>query len=63
MVERPARFDEATLLAEAQRKAGLSDFGDMGFQAPLRVLLESLADAPLNDVGKLVLRTSIRRSP
>ncbi len=62
MVERPARFDEATLLAEAQRKAGLSDFGDMGFQAPLRVLLESLADAPLNDVGKLVLRTSIRRS-
>ncbi len=61
-VERPGPFDEATLLAEAQRKAGLSDFGEMGFRAPLRVLLESLADAPLNDVGKVVLRTSIRRS-
>lgn len=57
-----ADFDESALLADARRKAGLSDFGDPAFREPLRVLLESLADAPLNAVGRLVLRTSIRRS-
>jgi hypothetical protein len=60
--ERPAPFDEAALRAEATRKAGHEDFGDLPFDAPLRVLLESLAAAPLNLVGKVVLRTSIRRS-
>jgi hypothetical protein len=60
--ERPAPFDEGALRAEAERKAGSSDFGDLPFDEPLRVLLASLADAPLNLVGKVVLRTSIRRS-
>jgi len=60
--ERRRPFDEAPLLAEARRKTGLSDFGDDAFREPLRVLLASLADAPLNAVGQLVLRTSIRRS-
>jgi hypothetical protein len=60
--ERRRPFDEAPLLAEAQRKTGLSDFGDDAFREPLGVLLASLADAPLNAVGQLVLRTSIRRS-
>jgi hypothetical protein len=60
--ERPAPFDRAGLLGDAERKTGLSDFGDRTFETPLGVLLESLADAPLNLVGKLVLRTSIRRS-
>jgi hypothetical protein len=57
-----AHFDEASLLAAAERKAGCSDFGDPAFREPLRVLLASLADAPLNAVGRLVLRTSLRRS-
>jgi len=55
-------FDESALLADARRKAGLEDFGDEGFRVPLRVLLASLADAPLNAVGTMVLRASIRRS-
>jgi len=60
--ERPQPFDESALIAEAQRKTGLTDFGDEGFRTPLRVLLGSLADAPLNAVGTTVLRASIRRS-
>jgi hypothetical protein len=60
--ERPRPFDEAALLADARRKTGLTDFGDDGFRTPLRVLLASLADAPLNSVGTTVLRASIRRS-
>jgi hypothetical protein len=58
----PDPFDEATLLGEARARTGLGDFGDEGFREPLRVLLRSLADARLNDVGTLVLRASIRRS-
>lgn len=60
--ERPPPFDEATIIAEACRKTGLSDFGDGEFRKPLGVLLASLAEAPLNAVGTVVLRTSIRRS-
>jgi hypothetical protein len=59
---RPDPFDESALLADARRKAGLEDFGDEAFRTPLRVLLASLAEAPLNAVGTTVLRTSIRRS-
>ena len=59
---RPAPFDEAALLEEARRRTGLDDFGDAGFREPLRVLLRSLAQAPLNAVGATVLRSSIRRS-
>jgi hypothetical protein len=60
--ERSKPFDEAALLAEARRKTGLTEFADEGFRIPLRVLLASLADAPLNAVGTTVLRASIRRS-
>jgi hypothetical protein len=62
MTERAAPFDESALIAEARERAGLADFGDEGFRVPLRVLLASLAEAPLNRVGQTVLRTSIRRS-
>jgi hypothetical protein len=55
-------FDESGLLADARRKTDLEDFGDESFRTPLRVLLASLAEAPLNAVGTLVLRASIRRS-
>jgi hypothetical protein len=58
----PGPFDESTLLRDACRKTGLSEFGDEAFRTPLRVLLSSLADAPLNPVGTTVLRGSIRRS-
>jgi len=59
---RPAPFDEAALLEDARRRTGLDDFGDDSFREPLRVLLQSLAEAPLNAVGTTVLRASIRRS-
>ena len=62
VTQREQPFDEAALLAEACQKTGLSDFGDTGFRTPLRVLLASLAAAPLNAVGTAVLRASIRRS-
>jgi hypothetical protein len=63
MTERRAQpFDESALIAEARQRAGVGEFGDEGFRAPLGVLLASLAEAPLNRVGETVLRTSIRRS-
>ncbi len=62
MSEAPSKFDETTLLDEARARSGLVDFGDEGFREPLRLLLRSFADARLNAVGTLVLRTSIRRS-
>jgi hypothetical protein len=60
--EHPKPFDEAALIADACDKTGLTNFGEGGFRTPLRVLLASLADAPLNAVGTTVLRASIRRS-
>ena len=55
-------FAEEALLEGARRKTGLEDFGDPGFREPLRVLLASLAEAPLNAIGTTVLRASLRRS-
>ncbi|MFP8880016.1 MAG: sulfotransferase [Myxococcota bacterium] len=60
--DRPTPFDETALLADACRRTGLTNFGNDGFRAPLRVLLASLAEAPLNAVGKTVMRSSVRRS-
>ncbi|MBW2363376.1 MAG: sulfotransferase [Deltaproteobacteria bacterium] len=60
--ERSRVFDEAVLIADARRETGLSEFGDDRFRTPLRVLLASLAEAPLNAVGTSVLSTSIGRS-
>ena len=60
--ERPPPFDETALLEYARRKTGLRDFGDEGFLTPLRVLLASFAEAPLNAVGTMVLRASLGRS-
>lgn len=62
MTERAAPFDDEALIARARHKAGLDDFGDEEFREPLRVLTRSLAKAPLNAVGTLVLRSSIVRS-
>jgi hypothetical protein len=60
--QRTKPFAEAALPADARRKADPSDFGDDAFRTPLRVLLASLAQAPLNAVGTLILRAAIRRS-
>jgi len=40
--EQLLEFNEAALLAAAQQRTGLSDFGDPGFLAGLRVLIESI---------------------
>src|SRR5258705_591675 len=46
-------LDLEAVLAEAQRRAGLSDFGDPAFRAPLERLLRSLREeARLNAVGR-----------
>jgi len=56
-------FDEATLLEEARAKAGLSDFGDEGFGAPLEQLLRSLREeARLNEIGRGMMRSRILES-
>lgn len=60
--DRGEPFDESVLLSDARRKTGLEDFGDESFRVPLGALLASLAEAGLNAVGTLVLRSSLRRS-
>jgi hypothetical protein len=59
---RAAPFDEARLLASARRVDGLEDFGAEPFLDPLRVLLDSLQAAPLNDLGVMILRGTLLRS-
>jgi hypothetical protein len=53
-------LDEAELLAEAQRRTGLADFGDAAFREPLRVFVEALAhEAQLNYVGRTLARADL----
>ena len=59
MAAAPQPFEEATVLTDAQQAAGLEDFGDAAFRQPLRVLLASLSQAPLNPVGIRILRSSL----
>lgn len=59
---RAARFDEGALLSAARAIDGLEDFGDEAFREPLRVLLASFAEAPLNALGTSILRGSVVRS-
>jgi len=56
------QFAEESILAAARRIDGLDDFGDDAFRAPLRVLLESLAEAPIHELGASILRGSVVRS-
>jgi hypothetical protein len=61
--ENRAAFDEAELLAEAQKSTGLSDFSEDGFREPLGVLLTSLREeAPLNDIGRATMRGRVLES-
>jgi hypothetical protein len=45
------------VLADAQRKAGLGDFGDEAFLEPLEILIDSInREAALNPVGRAIIR-------
>ncbi|WP_281784475.1 sulfotransferase family protein [Sinimarinibacterium flocculans] len=56
----PVRFDPETLLAEAQAKTGLSDFGEPSFREGLRVFCAALeSDAQLSDFGRGLLHQKV----
>jgi Sulfotransferase family len=61
-VEHSSAFDLATILADAQRKEALTDWGPIEFERPLSVLLADYADAELNAVGTHILRSGILHS-
>lgn len=61
MTSRPA-FDAALLLAAAQDKEGLTDWGPLTFETPFAKLVESYAAADLNDIGRYILRSGILHS-
>jgi hypothetical protein len=55
-------FDPAAVLADAQRKETLTDWGPGEFEGPLRVLLDDYARADLNAIGVHILRSGIVHS-
>ncbi|OBH99579.1 sulfotransferase family protein [Mycobacterium scrofulaceum] len=55
-------FDLPAVLASAQRKEALTDWGPGKFEGPLRVLLDDYAGADLNAVGVHILRSGIVHS-
>ena len=61
--ENRAAFDQAGLMGEAKSKSGLEDFGPDEFREALGVLLKSLREeAPLNEIGRAVLRSRVLES-
>jgi len=61
-VEHSSAFDVAGVLADAQRKEALTDWGPGEFERPLSVLLDDYAGADLNTVGVHILRSGILHS-
>ena len=55
-------FDPAAVLADAQRKETLTDWGPGEFEGALRVLLDDYARADLNAIGVHILRSGIVHS-
>jgi hypothetical protein len=55
-------FDVAAVMADAQRKESLDDWGPGEFERPLRVLLADYARADLNAIGIHILRSGIVHS-
>jgi hypothetical protein len=55
-------FDPGAVLADAQRKESLTDWGPGDFEHPLGVLLDDYAAADLNAIGVLILRAGIVHS-
>lgn len=61
LLQRPgrplARLDEDWLISEARRQTGLSDFGDLGLEEPLRILMRAYnTEARLNFAGRIAAR-------
>ena len=57
---RSGRLDASSLVAAAERKTGLSDFGDDGHREALEVLITSInAEARLTPVGGLIQRSRL----
>jgi sulfotransferase family protein len=57
------RLDEKSLLEQAAKNTGLSDFGDDGFREPLRVLLASFEnEAALTLLGRIIARSDTVRT-
>jgi hypothetical protein len=61
-VEPSSAFDMAAVLADAQRKESLTDWGPGEFEGPLQVLLTDYASADLNPIGTHILRSGIVHS-
>ncbi|HEX5144824.1 MAG TPA: sulfotransferase [Mycobacterium sp.] len=57
-----AAFDLGAVLADAQRKEGLSDWGPGTFTEPLAVLLDDYPGAALSEIGEHILRSGIVHS-
>jgi Sulfotransferase family len=55
-------FDAASLMAAAQRKEALEEWGPLPFTEPLAVLTDSYAAADLNDIGVHILRSGLVHS-
>ena len=55
-------FNLSVVVASARKKEGLEDLGDLVFEEPLGVLLDSYASAPLNDLGSRILRGGVVHS-
>lgn len=55
-------FDPVAVLADAQRKEELTDWGPGEFDGALRMLLADYARADLNDIGVHILRSGIVHS-
>ncbi len=61
-MENPVAFDVVAVLADAQRKEALTDWGPGEFERPLSVLLDDYAGAGLNAIGAHILRSGIVHS-
>jgi hypothetical protein len=61
-VEHSSVFDLGAVLADAQRKESLAEWGPGEFERPLSVLLADYAGADLNAVGTHILRSGIVHS-
>ncbi len=57
-----AAFDLTAVLSAATEKEGLSDFGPLPFEDALTALLDSYAEADLNDIGTHILRSGLVHS-
>jgi hypothetical protein len=61
-VENSSAYDVAAVMADAQRKEALTDWGPGEFERSLSVLLDDYAGAGLNAIGAHILRSGIVHS-